>query len=71
MLSIRMKAASLTYLFLPNRNLQIQIQDGLGVVLVRTFSRVNIPVRFFIPLGTLLASFWVNLTLFVSQLGFS
>ena len=34
------------------------VQDGLGIVLVRSFFRLAIRARFFEPLGCLLGSFW-------------
>ena len=34
------------------------VQDGLGIVLVRSFFRLAIRDRFFWPLGCLLESFW-------------
>ena len=34
------------------------VQDGLGIVLVRSFFRLAIRDHFFGPLGCLLASFW-------------
>ena len=34
------------------------VQDGLGIVLVQFFFRLVVWVRFFVPLGLLLGSFW-------------
>ena len=34
------------------------VQDGLGIVLVRSFFRLAVWIRFFGPLGLVLGSFW-------------
>ena len=46
-----------------------RIQDGLGIVLVRSFFRLAVWVRFFITLRPLLGSFWVAFGLFLGHLG--
>ena len=45
------------------------VQDGLGIVLGRSFFRLAVWVRFFIPLRSLLGSFWVAFGLFLDYLG--
>ena len=47
------------------------VQDGLGIVLGRSFFRLAVWVRFFIPLRPLLGSFWVAFGLFLGHLGVS
>lgn len=47
------------------------VQDGLGIVLVRSVFRLAVWVGFFIPLGLLLGSFWVAFGLFLGHLGVS
>ena len=48
---------------------RVPVQDGLGIVLVRSCFRLAVWVRFFIPLGLLLGSFWVAFGLFLVHLG--
>ena len=50
---------------------QWTVQDGLGIVLGRSFFRLAVWVRFFIPLRPLLGSFWVAVGLFLGHLGLS
>ena len=45
------------------------VQDGLGIVLVRSFFRLAIRDHFFAPLGCLLESFWGVLGLVLGHLG--
>ena len=45
------------------------VQDGLGVVLVRSFFRLGIRNHFFRPLGCLLESFWDVFGLVLGHLG--
>ena len=45
------------------------VQDGLGIVLVRSFFRLAIRDHFFGPLGCLLESFWGVLGLVLGHLG--
>ena len=47
------------------------VQDGLGIVLGRSFFRLAVWVRFFIALRPLLGSFWVAFGLFLGHLGVS
>ena len=47
------------------------VQDGLGTVLVRSFFRRAVRVRFFDPLGLLLGSFWGALGTVFGNLGVS
>ena len=47
------------------------VQDGLGIVLVRSFFRLAVRVRFFGPLGLLLGSFLGALYLVLGHLGLS
>ena len=47
------------------------MQDGLGIVLVRSFFRLAVWVRFFNPLELLLGSFWAASGLVLSHLGLS
>ena len=47
------------------------VQDGLGIVLVRSFFRLAIRDHFFWPLGRLLESFWGVFGLVLSYLGLS
>ena len=47
------------------------IQGGVGIVLVRSFFRLAVWVRFFGPLGRLLGSSWVALGLVLNHLGLS
>ena len=47
------------------------VQDGLGIVLVRSFFRLAVWVRFFGPLGRLLGSSWVALGVVLDHLGLS
>ena len=46
-------------------------QDGLGIVLVRSFFRLAVWVRFFGPLGRLLGSSWVGFGFVFDHLGLS
>ena len=45
------------------------VQDGLGIVLVRSFFRLAIRDHFFEPLGCLLESFWGVFGLVFGHLG--
>ena len=45
------------------------VQDGLGIVLVRSFFRLAIRDHFFAPLGCLLESFWGVFGLVLGHLG--
>ena len=45
------------------------VQDGLGIVLVRSFFRLAIRDHFFGPLGCLLESFWAVFGLVLGHLG--
>ena len=45
------------------------VQDGLGIVLVRSFFRLAIRDHFFGPLGCLLESFWGVFGLVLGHLG--
>ena len=45
------------------------VQDGLGIVLVRSFFRLAVWVRFFGPLGLVLGSFWGALGVVLEPLG--
>ena len=45
------------------------VQDGLGIVLVRSFFRLAIRDRFFEPLGCLLVSFWAVFGLVLGHSG--
>ena len=45
------------------------VQDGLGIVLVRSFFRLAIRDDFFEPLGCLLESFWGVFGLVLGHLG--
>ena len=47
------------------------VQDGLGIVLVRSFFRLAIRDHFFGPLGCLLESFWGVFGLVLGHLGLS
>ena len=47
------------------------VQDGLGIVLVRSLFRLTVWVRFFEPLGCLLESFWGVFGLVLGHLGLS
>ena len=47
------------------------VQDGLGIVLVWSFFRLAVWVRFFGPLGRLLGSSWVAFGLVLDHLGLS
>ena len=47
------------------------VQDGLGIVLVRSFFRLAVRVRFFDPLGLLLGPSWGAPGPFVGRLGVS
>ena len=47
------------------------VQDGLGIVLVRSFFRLAIRNHFLITLRPLLGSFWVAFGLFLGHLGVS
>ena len=47
------------------------VQDGLGIVLVRSFFRLAVRVRFFELLGCLLESFWGVFGLVLGHLGLS
>ena len=47
------------------------VQDGLGIVLVRSFFRLAVWIRFFHPLGCLLGSFWGASGLVLGHLGLS
>ena len=45
------------------------VQDGLGIVLVRSFFRLAIRDHFFEPLGCLLESFWGVFVLVFGHVG--
>ena len=45
------------------------VQDGLGIVLVRSFFRLAVWIRFFGPLGLVLGSFWGALGVVLEPLG--
>ena len=47
------------------------VQDGLGIVLVRSFFRLATRARFLGPLGLLLGSFWGASGLVLGHLGVS
>ena len=47
------------------------VQDGLGIVLVRSFFRLAIRDRFLEPIGCLLDSFWVAFGFVLGHLGLS
>ena len=47
------------------------VQDGLGIVLVRSFFRLALRDRFLEPLGCLLESFWGAFGLLFDHLGLS
>ena len=49
----------------------LAVQDGLGIVLVRSFFRLAIRDRFWGPLGCLLESFWGVFGLVLGHLGLS
>ena len=45
------------------------VQDGLGIVLVRSFHHLAVWVRFFVPLGLLVGSSWGALGYVLGHLG--
>ena len=47
------------------------VQDGLGIVLVRSFFRLALRDRFFEPIGCLLESFWGVFGIVLGHLGLS
>ena len=47
------------------------VQDGLGIVLVRSFFRLALRDRFFQPIGCLLESFWGAFGIVLGHLGLS